>query len=347
MSVRTHPLLLSLLTLLSACGGTTGPEIVDEFDDLTLEQITILPDGNYRAIAFADERTGVVAGLDGAMARTTDGGASWEPIEHDSLLVFMEAVFVSETIGYVVGYAHGADGPSATHGVIRATSDGGASWYDALMTDEREHFSNVAAVGDRFVAAISYGTLFISRDGGREWSQKTFEHFGSLLGDIHFIDENVGFITTGRNVFLRTTDGGNQWERIDHTFEEGNGIQLLSSIGPDTLIGAGRFGLAKSYDSGASWRVIQDSPQRINALHFTDPLRGYALGEGNYSGGDFGYDYASLFVTDDGGETWYGTRDLGNNRHDLHEITAVSFPSADVGYAVGRGVVVKIERRAE
>lgn len=334
--------LLPLLILLSACGGTTGPEIVDEFDDLTLEQITILPYGNYRAIAFADERTGVVAGYDGAMARTTDGGASWEPVEHDSLLVFLDAVFVSETIGYVVGYAHGADRPSATHGMIRATSDGGASWYDALLTDDRMEIQKVVNVGEELVAAIGHNALLLSRDGGKEWSRQTFEGLGRSLTDIVFLDENVGFIATGGTAFLRTTDGGDQWQRIDHTFEYG--IYHLSSIGPDTLIGAGRFGLAKSYDSGATWRVIPDSPERIWAIHFTDPLRGYALGVGNNLGDDLGYDQASLFVTDDGGETWYGTMDLHSPHHNLHQITAASFPSADVGYAVGRGAVVKIER---
>lgn len=60
---------------------------------------------------------------------------------------------------------------------------------------------------------------------------------------------------------------------------------------------------------------------------------------GDYSGGDFGFTYGSLYCTDDGGNSWKGTSRLTNSFF----ITAVSFPTPSTGYATSNNKIIKIK----
>jgi hypothetical protein len=62
------------------------------------------------------------------------------------------------------------------------------------------------------------------------------------------------------------------------------------------------------------------------------------FGRGNYSGGDFGHSYGSMYCTNNGGNSWNGNGDFKT----VGLIQAASFPSSKIGYAISGNKMIKI-----
>lgn len=114
------------------------------------------------SVAFVDDTTLVTVGY-GLMLRSTDLGKKWQPLTYKN--DFFKAIqFVSEKIGYVVGYS----------GSILKTTDGGNTWQwlrngDALVNSKKHfralYFSDENTgwlVGDA-------GLMWQTKDGGDSW----------------------------------------------------------------------------------------------------------------------------------------------------------------------------------
>ena len=90
-------------------------------------------------------------------------------------------------------------------------------------------------------------------------------------------------------------------------------------------------------DRGDTWKELSNSPADIFAIHFMDNKKGFAFGRGNYSGGDFGYSYGSIYCTDNGGISWSGSAD----EKEAGVILSVSFPTSRIGYGVAGNRVTR------
>ncbi len=140
------------------------------------------------------------------------------------------------------------------------------------------------AVGDK-------GALWTTEDGGRQWQSRRLGVI-CALHSVHFADEKHGWIAGGWThpfthhtscVILRTSDGGESWQRLPT-----NGMPMLTRV---KFFDAGRgcamgepsasypSGLFRTEDGGRSWSgVAIDVRQPWLAGDFRDPRQGAFFG---------------------------------------------------------------------
>ena len=185
----------------------------------------------------------------------------------------------------------------------------------------------------------SKGTLLVTDDGGKSWKSKPAAT-ADILRDVYFADEQNGWLVCERNLYdlkekdeprtylLQTTDGGENWKRIDI-----RGIEVDILLVRVVFSRGGRgwaFGEAGSIyatrDSGANWTRLT-SPTRHLLLggSFVDDDRGWLVGAG-----------ATIIQTADGGDTWHVTK-LPQAIQTAVRFSASSFIDNRLGWAVGSG----------
>ena len=104
-----------------------------------------------------------------------------------------------------------------------------ASLPSSLFAQEVDVYTNLGLTGgqildiaidpsnpDKMFAASHLGDgLFITTDGGINFSSQGTSLEENHYQDIHFIDENNGMVVGWNNSILKTTNAGGIWEKVD------------------------------------------------------------------------------------------------------------------------------------
>lgn len=189
---------------------------------------------------------------------TADGGKTWNSISmaaHANLLI--DTYFVDDLHGWVVG-GKGGTTYDKLKPVVMFTADGGKTWQDKLEN-----------------SGIDFPT--------GEWGWK-----------IQFLTPQVGFVSLENDTaaaILKTTDGGNSWNRIPITDPQRNveleGIGFINEqVG---WVGGWGHGFMANQpdgttsgttDGGATWFDANGVGRFLNRFRFTktEPIVGYASG---------------------------------------------------------------------
>jgi photosystem II stability/assembly factor-like uncharacterized protein len=346
MNVWKTPVLL----IMSVAAATTmtfgqGSRITPElFSQLRWRNIG--PEGN-RVSAVAgvpgDPLVYYAGSASGGIFKTSDGGASWQPIfDHQSV----------HSIG----------------DIAISPSDPSVVWAGTGEACIRSHIS----VGEG---------IFKSTDAGRTWTRTGLERTGRI-GKIVVHPSNPDIVTAcalghaygpqpERGVF-RTTDGGKNWDRVlfvdentgcsSLTVDPANPRKMFAGMWQLDIKTWGResggpgSGLFVSLDGGATWKRLQGRglPTRevgkvVVAIAPSNPNRVYALietGDGvPWKGKET--DRGQLWRSDDGGENWqvasYDRNVMGrshyyshvfvapDNEHETYFLTAAYSVSRDGG----------------
>jgi photosystem II stability/assembly factor-like uncharacterized protein len=244
---------------------------------------------HLNAIDFPTEMVGYVAGNDGVLLKTINGGADWASItysgidfvdgtENDHLL---NLKFVSEQIGYI------AVGP-LSNGVFK-TINGGLDWELVAPAEE--------------VLCAHYGLYFFGEDDGFVGgegceSDDEIQRIGldglsnttisglpsstTMVVDFDFFDANLGIAVTGvegNGKIIRTTDGGLNWTYIFPGLPAGSELTSVRFMNENLVYVGYRsselsLGLLRSDDGGLSWTYDIESTTfyypNFNALHESD-----------------------------------------------------------------------------
>jgi photosystem II stability/assembly factor-like uncharacterized protein len=165
-------------------------------------------------IQFVDRYHGWAIG-NGGLARTTDGGDSWEgPLQVDP-----EAGDTNRTVGTAIHFLDRDRGCLVGRfGLIRITFDGGLSWtrVSGPQSSEEPDLRGLDFADDLHGWAVgNNGTILHTADGGRSWTLQA-SGIDYHLMDVDFIDASRGWAVgfdrnTGSSVVVRTTDGGMSW----------------------------------------------------------------------------------------------------------------------------------------
>jgi photosystem II stability/assembly factor-like uncharacterized protein len=163
-------------------------------------------------------------------------------------------------------------------------------------------------------------------DSGIEWRNK------SQISSAAFSGPNTAWlVTTREGGLLRTTDGGNSWNRISASIV--GGFEVVNFI--DEQSGwafSKQANVWQTHDGGNTWEKlasIRDSNGggtylSSGDLIFTSAYRGWVI------------ETLSVWRTEDGGHSWnegLSASDQGVNKR----ITSIFFINAQVGWACGRG----------
>ncbi|HEX8563061.1 MAG TPA: YCF48-related protein [Flavobacterium sp.] len=149
--------------------------------------------------------------------------------------------------------------------------------------------------------------VYKTTDGGTTWTLQLSEaNLGSnnfYFRNVEFLNENIGFVGTLNGVFLKTIDGGNNWEEVTNIPTNPVAICGLDAVGTSTIYGCGAWFwpafIIKSTDSGATWSYTDMSPyaDALVEVLFKDENIGYASGQKDGVGG-------IILKTINGGQTW-------------------------------------------
>jgi photosystem II stability/assembly factor-like uncharacterized protein len=196
------------------------------------------------------------------------------------------------------GWAAGANS------TILKTTDGGETWNEQKAPIETilrkiyfsDRYKGIIIGGE--VYAPYFGSVLVTTDGGNTWLDKDPIPYPSDtrgFNDMHFINENTGYIAGFEGVF-KSTDMGKTWER-----KGGSGwATAIYFITPKIgYLGNTVGGILKTNDGGNTWQQISDMKWTWHKdIKFFNDKIGWLVSTGLYS------HYGIIRKTTDGGLTW-------------------------------------------
>jgi len=256
----------------------------------------------FTQMVFSDAETGMALGTSDCLtlynncegpailARTSDGGDTWEIIEPKGstlepdvvrALPGLSVIAISPQVSYAV---HDPDQNFPPFDVLLVTDDGGVHWQtvplpqDTIATGGISFLDPLHGYITAWRRDIGYGQLLATSDGGQTW-QIRYESPAFPVDSLQFLDAQHGFAGGG--------EGG----------KESSSQQLFATD-----------------DGGTSWHLIYHHEQsvyghRITKIRFGSMTNGWATLGGCNSLGENGPCGGSLWHTSDGGLTWLAPPD--------------------------------------
>ena len=316
--------------------------------------VQTLPDPlglGVEAVYFINPDTGWIAGNYKTIYATFDGGENWIS-QHDYQLTgsyFLHDIYFHDAQhGCAVGGAMIEHDP-----VIMTTEDGGETWQEIFLPTD-EVLYKVQFV-DEFIVwtCDNDGQLFRSYDRGFTWELVTSlfnihsydmyffnndkaiaggtSHIGvttdswntyqflelqlaNTFGSFSFQDEDIG-LAVGSNNFLRTSDGGYSWTRLNDRF---NQIAFFDPMNGWILPEYLNKNMLHSTDGGLSWSEVYTGHTGIlMEISFPTDENGFVATRDE-----------ELLKTSDAGETW----EVINLPYDSISVTDLQFLDEFTGF---------------
>ncbi|MFI5181979.1 MAG: glycosyl hydrolase [Thermoanaerobaculia bacterium] len=272
-------------------GGKAPAALSDRLAGMTFRSIGPFRGGRVVAVAGVRGQPMVFyfGAASGGVFKTTDGGASWEPVsDKDFRTGSIGAIAVAESDPNVVYVGTGEPcvrgNLSSGDGVYRST-DAGKSWTNVGLQDSRQisqivvHPKNpdvvwVAAQGHAWGPNAERG-VFKSADGGKTWRK------------VLYVDERTGVADLAIDPTNPRILYAAMWQHVRKPW-------TMESGGPGS-------GLYRSVDGGETWKKLAGGlPEGVVgkigiSVSASRPERVFALVEAEKGG---------LFRTENGGEKW-------------------------------------------
>lgn len=240
----------------------------------TWNEVSVPTQERLNDIQFVNNQVGYIAGENGTLMKTSNGGASWSEIVVQGISNpwnqgnFIDIEFTDATNGFLIV----ENAPS-----VYQTNDGGTSWLEVTNQTTNQCFPNT-------VFAVSTDNIFT---GGsdcfqgatiNEWAQSAwsvkvvnYQTFDTqhLVTDLDF-DGNLGLAAVNNEYILRSTDAGATWDTINSNIGNGNVLTSVFIGSNDTCYAGynqfqGGFGILFSTDFGLTWQ------EDINSATFYYP----------------------------------------------------------------------------
>jgi photosystem II stability/assembly factor-like uncharacterized protein len=184
-----------------------------------LEQYNGVSDLNYSSLHFINNNIGWVAGYNGLILRTSNGGIDWNNYltgtEHELTSIF----FTDSLNGWTVGNIWNEDDFR-----IFSSTDGGATWStqfnsiyyltDVFFVDS----DNGWVVGFYNDYPNLVGAVLKTTDGGNTWNSEEIESTTGLYS-VHYNGSNNGWIAGSKGTILHTSNGGENWIKQNSPYD--------------------------------------------------------------------------------------------------------------------------------
>jgi photosystem II stability/assembly factor-like uncharacterized protein len=150
-----------------------------------------------------------------------------------------------------------------------------------------------------------------------QWNWSNPTPFGWYLYDVHFPDEQTGYIVGEKGVVLKTTDAGTNWEIMPTGTIRNLRMVWFTDAETGFVTSEGGF-LMKTTDGGETWQELQSgTTEEFNDIYFYNEMLGFIAGM-----------HGQLLRTTDGGDTWQRAYiDIYSDVYSVH------FVNENVGYA--------------
>lgn len=281
------------------------------------------------SVFFTSSDTGWVAGDDGYLAQTRDGGNTWSQRVLNTAANINEIYFRNDDDGYLVAGRK-----------MFETSDGGSTWKEALIVNPSEfedgipeflsiRFNSrnqgfiVGSVIDRNNDDVVVGSLLLrTTNGGKTWSRIDVPTKIELF-HLDFDGKSHGWIVGDRGTILATTNNGASWE-----LQESGTSEVLYNVDfrderDGYAVGTGGT-ILRTEDGGATWtRVASPVTFTLFRVDFPKDSEGWIVGASG-----------TILRSNDRGVTWTEVKS-GTDKH-LYGL----FVNRSYGWSVGRGGII-------
>ncbi|MGI8526893.1 MAG: WD40/YVTN/BNR-like repeat-containing protein [Pseudolabrys sp.] len=184
------------------------------------------------AISFVDAKTGWYGNGTGRVFRTRDAGSHWRQFWFQSGTYVRALEFIDSKTGFLGNVGPGYFPDVTDPEPLYVTHDGGSTWSPVVLSAGPKVKGvcaiDVLKIGGK-VAAIRAGgrvggpaAMMESFDKGKTWASRDMSAVTGMILDIHFVDEQTGFIAGATNSeeqkaharILKTSDGGATWRAV-------------------------------------------------------------------------------------------------------------------------------------
>jgi len=263
--------------------GVRGTVLLSDDLGRRWRQAVVPVSSDLVAVCFATPEQGWIAGHDGVVLHSGDGGQTWhKQLDGRGLEALLRAAVQGRAAAgdaraarllADIGrdYERGTQQPllgiwfsDARHGfavgsfgILIATDDGGASWHSWMERIDNPELLHLFAVGDGGAGVpmmtSEKGTVFRLDAARQRFVATATGYAGSLFG---FVAEPEGLVVYGlRGNALRSTDGGASWRRLETGVTTGlNGGS--AGPGPMLLLASQGGRVLASRDHGQSFQAL-------------------------------------------------------------------------------------------
>lgn len=225
---------------------------------------------DFYSVCFFDEDFGMVAGANGTICRTYNGGQTWSPLNTGT----------TANVRSIRWYRRGLWVGVCDDGSVLISQNDGNSWTRCFLGNYT--FLSAELNGCLVLISTAEGNVLSFALNGCSDSINPFYrryYCGTnwSLRAIHFSSRWNGYAAGIGGTVLRTTNGGRTW--LSSPTGISNKINCLRRGGNDLFI-AGTGGLiCRSTNNGISWQPYTlGTTEDFNAISFASATRGWAVG---------------------------------------------------------------------
>jgi photosystem II stability/assembly factor-like uncharacterized protein len=286
---------------------------------------------DLNTVYFLDSKRGWVAGDNGYLSRTDDGGRTW----------VQQAVGTKDAINDIY-FRTKEDGFLLAGNTIFVTRDSGTRWSEArrflasefqgataelysvrFSSKRRGWVVGSISKNDRVIDSILVNT----DDAGLTWTRQRAPSRFELI-HLDFVDDKHGWIVGADGAIIYTFDGGQSWNRQ----RSGTTATLyhIDFRNAKTGWAVGERGtILRTTDGGETWLPVESKVRAtLLSVQFVNDDEGWIVGRSGM-----------IMRSDDGGRSW-----IQQENSTKQNLYALSF-NKKVGWAVGGdGVVLRYER---
>jgi photosystem II stability/assembly factor-like uncharacterized protein len=273
-------------------------------------------------VLFTDSSTGWIVGGSGMILKTTNAGETWETKSSGVTEGLTEIDFVGTQLGWIAGEG----------GVILKTTNGGETWIRKTIPTAAAIRSMDFGSAAKGLAISKEGTMRTT-DGGESW---ILTPVGSIYAGqfaARMTDSAIAFRSTmfdgpgdvGTSYIEKSVDGGVTWNSLASL--RGNYYSRIFPWNKDTLYAILNGGIARSVNGGSTFLNQSVAAPGMAAVHFADPVKGWAVGAGG-----------NILATADGGYSGWVLQSSPTTEN----LNSVFFTGSRRGWAVGNnGIILK------
>jgi len=231
-------------------------------DDAPSLYETWLPGQDLPTLAMAASGDLLLAAINGGVARSEDGGASWQARQFRAPAPLVTCLALSAAFDCDSCALAG----SFEDGVFRST-DGGVNWR-AVNHGLFDHSIYALALTPDFaddgVAYVGTGSgIYRSDNGGRLWWDLTMPAGDETVLSLALSESGALYAGCESHGLLRSADGGANWETLLATEGAVNGLALAAC---GSIVAQVDDRALQSHDDGASWSETAAEPVDCLAL---------------------------------------------------------------------------------
>ncbi|MCI0448947.1 MAG: YCF48-related protein [Chlorobi bacterium] len=213
---------------------------------------------DLKSVFFVDSLTGFIAGKNGVILKSTNGGNNWLNLTSGTSSELYKVKFINSSIGFVCG----------ANGTMLKTTDGGASWIQ-IAIPVSTNINSFDVLNEWIIAGTDNSTIITSTNAGQSWALRDFKIYSRpKVNCINITAQNSFLVTFESGSIWYSTNRGSSFNYSRSPFlDELNSVSINSSSA--YAVSKKHIIVIRSLDNGVNWQL---HPNATYSINFQDVL---------------------------------------------------------------------------